>query len=374
MHIHRLDLDRRRDVRRYVRFPFQLYRQSSYWVPPFVGEIRAQLNPEAHPFYHHGEAAFFLALEGNETVGRIAVLDNVRYNRYNQTRMAFFYHFDAVDDTAVSRTLFDAAFDWARKRDLELIWGPKGFMTADGQGTLIEGFEHRPAIGIPYNYPYYGDLIEDAGFEKQLDFISAYLDLRRPVNERFLRVAEAVKRRSGLRAVHFRSKSELRSAIHRVAAVYNEAFVEVQGYVPMTDAEAEAVADRIVAIADPELITVLMKGDDIAGFALVYPDVSAAIQRSGGRMWPLGWLYLKREFERTTWLNINGGGILERYRGLGGDALLYAEFFRTLQSHPQYEHAELVQIQETNFRMVQELKALEVVPYKTHRLYKRSLT
>ena len=111
MHIHRLDVKNRRDVHRFVDFPFRLYRDSAQWVPPFVGEVRAQLDPNRHPFYQHSEAAFFLALEGDEVVGRLAVLDNARYNRARDERTAFFYHFDAVDDRAVSRALFDAGFD-----------------------------------------------------------------------------------------------------------------------------------------------------------------------------------------------------------------------------------------------------------------------
>jgi hypothetical protein len=373
MHVCRLDLTNRRDVRRYVEFPFRLYRESPLWVPPFVDEVRAQLDPGKHPFYQHSEAAFFLACEGDEVVGRVAVLDNARYNRYKGEHTAFFYHFDVVNDRAVSRALFDAAFDWARGRGLDLMWGPKGFMAADGQGLLVEGFEHRPALGIAYNYPYYGELMEDAGFEKQLDFISCYVDRQMSVPGRFLEVAEKVKRRRGFRTVRFRNKAELRAAIPRVAAAYNSAFIEVQGYVPITEAEAQAIGDRILSIADPTLITLLMKEDEIVGFVLAYPDLSAAIQRCRGRLWPTGWYHLMREFKRTQWLNFNGGAILEPHRGLGGNALMYAELYHTLVGDDQYQYGDLVQIQETNTRMIRELQALEVKPYKKHRIYRRSL-
>jgi len=374
MHIHRLDPTERRDVRRYVEFPFRLYRENALWVPPFVDEVRAQLDPDRHPFYEHSEAAFFLALEGDEVAGRIAVLDNARYNRYKGERTAFFYHFDVANDRAASRALFDAAFDWARGRGLDLMWGPKGFIAADGQGLLVEGFEHRPALGIPYNYSYYGELLEDAGFEKQLDFISCYMDRQMAIlPSRFLEVAEKIKRRRGFRTVRFRTKAELRAMVPRVAAAYNSAFVEVQGYVPVTEAEAKAIGDRILAVADPTVITLLMKGAEIVGFVLGYPDLSAAIQRCRGRMWPTGWYHLLREFKRTRWLNFNGAAILEPFRGLGGNALMYAELYHTLIGRTQYEYADLVQVQETNTRMIQELQALEVKPYKKHRIYRRSL-
>ncbi len=374
MNIHRLDQDSRRDVYRFIAFPFHLYRESDLWVPPFISEVHDQLSPQRHPFYEHSAAAFFLALAGKEVVGRIAVLDNRRHNDYHKTRTAFFYHFDAVNDRAVSRALFDAAFDWARHRGLELMWGPKGFLAIDGQGILVEGYEHRPALGIPYNYPYYDELLQDAGFERQLDFISCYMDRQMTLlPERFLAVAQKVERRRGFRAVRFRTKAELQAMIPRVTATYNNAFVQVQGYTPISEAEAEAIGKRILSIADPTMITLLIKGDEVVGFVLAYPDISAALQRCRGRLWPTGWIHLAREFKRTPWLNFNGIAILDSYRGLGGNAVLYAQLYHTLAGRTQFQYAELVQVQETNSRMIRELEAMQVRPYKKHRVYRRTL-
>lgn len=338
-----------------------------------IDDVRAQLDPQRHPFYQHSKAAFFLALDGREVVGRIAVLDNTRHNAHHDHATAFFYHFDAVNDRRVSRLLFDAAFEWARDRGLTRMWGPKGFMALDGQGVLVEGFEHPPAMGIPYNYPYYDDLLRDAGFEKQFDFISSYIDREISVPERFLRVAEKVKRRRHLKSVHLQSKDELRAWIPRVTAVYNESFVEVQGYTPITDQEAQAIGEQILAIADPSLITLLLHEDELVGFVLAYPDITPALQRCRGKLWPLGWYHVWRELRRTRRLNFNGVAIKETYRGLGGNALLYAELYNTIIPRPRYQSGELVQVQETNTRMIRELQTLGVAPYKRHRVYHRSL-
>jgi len=360
-------------VRRYVELPFHLYHENPLWVPPLVHETRAQLDPDRHPFYQHSQAAFFLALEGKQVLGRIAVLDNTRHNAYHGGRAALFYQFDAVDSRDVSRALLNSACDWAQSRGLELIWGPKGFWTLDGQGVLVDGFDHRPAMGIPYNHVYYSKLLEDAGFEKKLDLFSWYMDRDLKVSARYLEVAERIKERRGFRSFHFRTKAELRALIPQVIDVYNKSFVEVQGYVPITKAEGQAIGERILAIADPELISILMKGDELVGFVLAYPDLSAAIQRCRGRVWPTGWYHLQREFKRTRWINFNGAAILAPYRGLGGTALLYSEFYHILFSHSQYDYADLVQTQETNMPVLQELQAVGVRPYKTHRLYQRWL-
>jgi len=373
LHIQRVDLARRRDVSRFVEFPFRLYRNHPLWVPPFVHEARAELDPDRHPFYEHSEAAFFLALSEGSVLGRLAVLDNRRYNEHHGARTAWFYHFDAVDDRAVARALFDAGFDWARGRGLDRIWGPKGLSHIDGQGILVEGFEHRPAMGIPYNYPYYAGLLEAAGLEKRIDFLSWYLDREIGFPQHFLEVADKVKRRRGYRSLVTGNKDDLWDYIPQVLTVYNDAFKEVQGFVPVTEAEGLAIGKRILSIADPELFSLLFRGEELIGFVLAYPDISAALQRCRGHLWPMGWVHVMRELRRTRWININGMGILERHRGLGGNALLYSELYRILIDHPQYEFADLIQIQETNVRIFQEMEALGTRAWKTHRMFERSL-
>lgn len=373
MRIHRVDLANKRDVRRFVGLPFRLYRSTPQWVPPFIHEIHAQLDPDRHPFYQHSEAAFYLAEAEGTEVGRIAVLNNTRYNAHHGTRTAWFYHFDSIEDPTISGALFDAACGWARRRGLDLIWGPKGFWHLDGQGLLVEGFEHRPAMGIPYNHPYYAELLEHAGFEKRLDFVSCRMDRTYTFPDRFLRIADRIKCRRGFRSVILRDKDDLRALVPQIVEVYNDSFTEVQGFVPITADEGRAIGERILSVADPQLISLLMKEDELAGFVLAYPDVSAAIQRCRGRIWPAGWFHLLREFRRTRWINFNGAGIRADHRGLGGNSLLYAELYRILIEHPQYDFADLVQIQETNTRMMQELDAMGLQICKRHRLYQRSL-
>jgi hypothetical protein len=156
-------------------------------------------------------------------------------------------------------------------------------------------------------------------------------------------------------------------------AIYNESFTEVQGFVPITEAEGRAIGERILAIADPSLISVLMREDELAGFVIAYPDPSAALQRCRGRIWPTGWYHLRREFGQTEWIDFNGAAILKQYRGLGGNALLYAEMYRTLAGHPQYRYADFVQSQETNGRMVGDLEAMGLTPCKRHRLFEQQL-
>jgi hypothetical protein len=228
-------------------------------------------------------------------------------------------------------------------------------------------------MGILYNYDYYGELIEDAGFTKDIDLFSYHIDRSFKLPERAFELAERIQRRRGFRTARIRTKSELRSFVPRVAAAYNQAFRELAGFVPITDAEAAGVGERILAVGDPTMIKVLLKADEVVGFIIAYPDLSAAIQRCRGRMWPTGWFHLVREFRRTDWVNFNGMAILEGYRGLGGNAILLAEMHNTFADRPRFQHADLVQVQDANERMQREMHALGVDPYKRHRVYGRPL-
>ncbi len=365
-----LDTDHRQDIRAWIELPYRLYAHDPLWVPPMVAEARMQLDRRRNPFFQHSEAVFFLAEQDGQVVGRLAVLENRLYNARTGARRAFFTHFETIEDFAVAAALFEAALAWCRRQQLDTLVGPKGFLTADGMGLLVEGFERRPALGIPYNPPFYHDFIRQLGFARETDFLSGYLSADHPLPERVVRIAERAKQRYGFRSERYRSKRALRRLVPLVVAAYNEAFTENWEYVPITPAEAHVIAERLLAVIRPELVQLVWKDEQLIGFLLCYPDISAAIQRTGGRLWPWGWFHLWREFGRTVWVNINGAGILPAYRGRGVDAILFVELARTIKGS-RYKHAIVVQVDEGNSKMQREMAALGVTFDTRHRIFRR---
>jgi len=369
--VRRIDPTNRRDVGRFIELPFCLYRDCPLWVPPMRGDMSGVFKPD-FPLYKHSEAAFFLHERDDDVQGRIAVVDNRRYNEHHGKRTAFFYYFDCIDDATVSRALFEAGETWARARGLNEILGPKGLLRADGVGLLVEGFEHRPAMGVPYNHAYYARLIEDAGLTKAHDFVSGYLTADYQLAERYYRVAEAVKKRRGFTIIQFETKDELRAMVEGIKRIYNESFESVWGYYPVDDDEINAIADRLISIADPRLIKLVMRGDEIAGFLFAYPDLSDAMRRARGRLWPFGWLHFLGEAKRTDWVSINGMGLLPQYQGLGGNAILYTELVKSVGGF-HFKHADMAQVSEENMKSLGEGNALGVEWYKWHRVYRKSI-
>lgn len=362
----------RRDLsRRFLGLPFRLYAHTPQWVPPMAFDAARMLDSRRNPFYQHSAAAFFLAEEGGRDVGRLAVLDNAHYNSYNATRTAFFYLFECEANPQAAHALFAAAGEWAKARGLTEIIGPKGFTALDGMGLLVRGFEHRPALGIPYNPPYYADLIAEAGFAPDGDTLSGRVDRNFQLSDKIHRAAQLVQKRIGLRVERFTSRAELRAFVPRLAGLYNAALEGTSGNTPLTPDEARSMAQQIIWFADPRLIKLIFKGDELAGFLFAYPDISAAIQRTGGRLWPLGWADLLTELRRTKCLNVNGMGVLPRFRGLGATALLFCELYDSVRAGG-FEYADVVQIGAENVRMLNEIRGLEIDFNKTHRMFRRA--
>lgn len=372
--VEQIDTRSKKQVRRFVEIPFQFYQTTPQWVPPIRMDIETMLNKDKHPFYQHSDGEFYIAVRDGRDVGRIAALENVNFNKTHNTKKAQFYFFECENNQETANALFERAFEWARKRSLETMIGPKGLGPLDGYGILVEGYEHRQMMTMMnYNHPYIRDLVENLGFEKEVDFVSCYLnshDFRLP--ERVHKIADRVVNRGALAVKRFGSKRELIAWAPRIGKAYNQAFIRNWEYVPLTQAEVDFVVDNIMTVADPRLIKIITHGEDVVGFLFAFPDVSAALQRNKGRLFPFGIFDLLLEMRRTKWIALNGEGILEEFQGRGGNALLYSEIEKTVQDY-SFEHADLTQVAETAVQMRSDLINLDGKPYKNHRVYRRSL-
>jgi hypothetical protein len=373
MNLITLDTGNRRQVKQFLDLPFHIYASIPQWVPPLEMDARAVLNRRRYPYFQHSDATFLLVLEGEHVVGRLAVLDNRRYNEFNREQTAFFYLFECEDNREAAAALFEAGAAWARARGLNKIIGPRGFTPFDGFGLLVKGFEHRPAFGLPYNPPYYPALVEAVGFEPHGDVVSGYLNARTVrLPERIHRLSELVQQRRGLSVTRFRTRAELRFVLPRLRDIYNSALTSAGGGLPLTEAEVKSLADQMLWFADPKLIKFVFKGEQMIGFLFAYPDISAALQRTCGRLFPFGWLDLLLELRRTKWINVNGAGIVAEHRGAGGTAVLFSELAKSV-AEGGFEHADIVQIGLENANMQREMRDLGIDFYKTHRVYQKQL-
>ncbi|MCB0167705.1 MAG: hypothetical protein KDI79_25995, partial [Anaerolineae bacterium] len=235
--------------------------------------------------------------------------------------------------------------------------------------VLVEGFEHRPALAITYNYPYYDTFIKDAGFEKDTDYLSGYRTLHPLLSERFHLIADAVRKRRKFWVKTFGSKAELRQWIPQIVEVHHQAFSQLHSYYPPSPAETKLIIDSLLTIADPRLIKLVMQGEKIVGFLFAYHDLSAGLQKAKGRLWPWGWYHLLRERGQTEWVNVSAVGLLPEHRGVGANTLLYTEIEKSLCQFG-FKYVDMVQINEANINSVSDMKNIGVRWYKRHRHYR----
>lgn len=371
--IEKVDTGNKAQVKRFVQFYYDLYKNCPQWVPPLYADAYLPLKRKKHPFFEHSEGDFFLAVRDGQVVGRIFAGENKPFNAYHQTKKAQFYYFDCIDDLEVARALFDAVFDWAKQRGLDTVIGPKGLSPFDGYGIQIEGFEHRQMMTMMnYNYDYYPRLVEALGFEKEVDFVSCYLPAEAfRIPERIERIAKRAMERNRLRVKNFKSKRELLQWAQRIGETYNRTFIHNWEYYPFSKAEIQYAVDNIFLVANHRLIKLILHEDEIVGFLFAFPDVSAALQRAKGRLNPITLLDILLEMRRTRTVSGNGMGVLPAYQGTGGNALLYYEMGKTVFGFNQFEHVEMTQVAETTRQMRADLKNLNGVEYKNHRVYRK---
>ncbi|MEB2333103.1 MAG: hypothetical protein OZ914_02175 [Anaerolineaceae bacterium] len=373
--IEQVDTNNKRQVKRFVEFYYDLYRDCKQWVPPLFLDAYLPLNRKKHPFFSHSEADFFLAVRDGEVVGRICAANNKPFNEYHKTKKAHFYAFDSIDDLEVARALFDSVYAWATARGLDTLIGPKGLSPFDGYGIQVQGFEYRQMMTMMnYNYAYYPTLMEALGFEKEVDFVSCYLPAESfQIPERVESIAKRVIERGALKVKRFKSKRELIKWAPRIGEAYNKAFIHNWEYYPFSPGDIQYAVDNIFLVADPRLIKVIMADEEIVGFLFAFPDVSAALQRAKGRLFPFGIVDMLFEMKRTKTISGNGMGILPEYQGRGGNALLYYEMGKTVLGFNQFENVEMTQVAETTEQMRADLKNLNGVEYKNHRVYRKGV-
>jgi hypothetical protein len=373
--IEKVDTSNKQQARRFVQFYYNLYKDCPQFVPPLFTDAYLPLNRKKHPFFEHSDADFFIAVRDGKVVGRICAADNRPFNEYHKTKKAHFYAFDSINDMEVARALFDAAFGWSRARGLDTMIGPKGLSPFDGYGIQIEGFQHRQMMTMMnYNYDYYPKLMEALGFEKEVDFVSCYLPAESfRIPERIERIARHVMDRGKLWVKEFKSKKELVQWAPRIGRTYNETFIHNWEYYPFSPGDIKYAVDNVFLVADHRLIKIIMHGDDIVGFLFAFPDVSAAFQRAKGHLNPISLIDLLIEMKRTKTISGNGMGVLPEFQGTGGNALLYYEMGKTVLGFNQFDHVEMTQVAETTHQMRADLKNLNGIEYKNHRVYRKSI-
>jgi len=368
-------VETKRELKTFVKVPFEIYKGDPYWVPPLIMDDLETFNPEKNPAFEHAEAKLFLAYKNGKVAGRIAgILSHAANDKYNTKNLRFGW-LDTINDYEVARSLLLAVENWGKELGLETMTGPHGFSDLDPEGMLVEGFDQLPTISVYYNFPYYPEFVEKYGFEKEID----YLEFRSVnpqetgIPPKLLRLGERIKERSGVKIHKFKSKRELKQRTVDLFHLLNEAFEEIYGSVPLSEKQIYYYVKKYFTFVDKDLIQLAVnEQDEAVGFMIAMPSLSKGFQKAKGRLLPFGWFHILRSLKNYEVLDFYLAGIKKSYRGQGIDLLMVLEVLQAaLKKGVKY--AESNPELETNKKIHAQWKYFNPTQHKRRRIYKKNI-
>lgn len=365
-----LKVSSKKDLKRFIDFPHDLYAGDKSYVPELFIAQRDMLTKGKHPFYGHAELDLFLALEEGKVVGRIAAIKNRNHIEHTQKNEGFFGFFDTIEKYEVAKALLDQAMLWLKKKELSAAIGPVNFSTNDPCGLLIEGFDNIPQIMMTYNKPYYKSFYEQYGLVKRMDLFSYWFD-QHTIPDRVLQLAKNIEQRLKRNGIIIRTVNlkNFKEEVKNIKKIYNEAWDKNWGFVPFTDEEFDYVAKDMKLLLDPDLVLIAEKNNEVIGFSLSLPNINE-VQKdvTGGRLFPTGIFKLLFNRRKIKSIRVITLGVLENYRTQGIEACFYTKL-RESWLKKGYTGADASWILENNEMMNRELRNIGGEVYKTHRLY-----
>ena len=314
----------KRDLKRFIKFPERLYEGCGQYVPPLHKGQEHELMHAASLQYCRRKM-WLAENEAGEVVGRICAVINPRYNEKYGTRRVRFGWFDLINDLRVAEVLFAAAEGWAREEGMDEIHGPLYYNTLGRQGMLIEGFDKLAPFSCLYNYPYYVDIMQQLGFEKECDWIQYMMPADQGVEDKLKAISSRIMERYRLHVADFDKLKKDREMVRKFFKTYNECYDgTVYNFVPFTEAEIEEEIDTIIGQLDKRLCCVIMDEDnEVAAFGVAIPSLSTAMQKAKGSMFPFGWYHLLKAMNDFTHLDLMLEGAAPKWQNTGISAVFH---------------------------------------------------
>lgn len=346
----------KRHLKPYVQFAIDLYKDNPCYVPPLVFDEINTLRPDKNPAFEFCKAQSFMAFKDGKPAGRITAIINTRANRKNGKNILRFGFVDFIDDAQVVDALFKAAADWGRRRGMDRMVGPMGFSDLDQEGMLVEGFDQTGTMATIYNHPYYMRHMQRMGFEKEADWVEYRITVPPAVPDKFARVADIARRRFDLHIVPLTNRKKLKQQYGQaIFDLINDAYSDLYGYVALTQKQIDYYIEMYLGMLRLDCLCLIADaGDRLVGVGLSMPSLSHALQKSRGRLWPLGWYRLLRALHgKADVVDLLLVAVARQYQGKGVNALLFSHLvpsfikngFEFAESNVELEGNENVQRQ-----------------------------
>jgi GNAT superfamily N-acetyltransferase len=316
------EISSRKELKQFVRFPFSLYKDDARWIPPLIRGELDTLDRKFNPAFEHCDTLFLMAYRDGLPAGRIAGIINYRYIEHWNKKDARFCWFDVIDNLEVTRALFEGVERWASEKGMNRLVGPMGFTTFERQGMLVSGFHEMPTFSGCYNFPYYPEHLKTLEFAEETRYVEYELTVPREVPSKILRITDLVQERYGLHIPEAKSARDLLPYADEIFQVINAAYKPLYGFTELTDKQIRYFVKKYFSYIKPEYVSIVLDREEkVLGFQISMPSLSDAFRKARGRLFPWGWLYLKRAMENSTRIDTLLTGVLPEYQSKGVNAV-----------------------------------------------------
>ncbi len=362
----------KKDFNTFLKFPWKVYKNDPYWVPPLFIEKKKILDKKKNPFFKRADMEMFLAEKNGEVVGRIAAIRNDVHNEVHNENIGFVGFFESINDQDGANKLFETAEKWCKDQGLDAIRGPANPSSNDEYALLIEGFDDSPRLMMTYNPKYYMDLIENYGFKKIKDLYAWKIENDKIMkSEKLLRVSEIARKRSGIKIREVDMKN-FKKELEIVKYIYNKAWAPNWGFIPMTDEEIDALASDLKPLIEPSIVLFGEIDGKPVGFALVMLDFNQIFKEMNGHLFPFNFIKLYTKRKQIKWARIITLGIIPEYQKRGLDAVFYYEIAKRAEKIGILL-GEASWILEDNEMMNRGAKVMNGTLYKKYRVYQKEI-
>jgi hypothetical protein len=318
------------DLRKFVAFPFMLFKGNAFWCPPLKFDEMNTLRRDKNPSFEFCEAEYWMAYQNGKPVGRIAGIINHKETELWNVRLVRFGWIDFIDDPEVSKALIETVSEWGKLKGMMGIHGPLGFNDMDPEGMLTEGFDEISGLSSIYNFPYYISHMVNMGFRKSADWIQFELQAPEKIPDKIERVNRLVLQKYNLHMLKARNSRDLYPYARKLFTMYNDAFRDIYGFTPLSQRQMDFYAKQYFSFIKPEFVSIILDAhDDIIGFGISMPSLGKALRKANGSLFPFGFIHLLRAMRKNDRVHMYLVGVRPDYQEKGVLALVYNELTRT---------------------------------------------
>lgn len=363
----------KKELRGFVKFTFELYKDNPNWIPPLINDELANFDRKKNPAFKNADAKLYLAYKDGKIAGKIAAIINWQeVNNQNKKKVRFGW-FDVIDDIDVTKALLEKVYEFGREHDLEYVEGPMGFSNLDKVGVLTEGFDQMGTMITWYNYPYYKEHLEKLGYVIEKEYRESLFSFNNVDPKPFQKASELIKRRYGLHSVHFTNTKDVMPYVDKMFDLFNKAYEKLSSFVAISDVQKEYFKKKYVGLINPEYIKFVEdENKNIVAFTIVMPSFSEALKKANGRLFPFGFWHLLQAKKNSRNVAFYLIGIDPEYQNKGVTAIIFDDYYKVFKKN-KIENCIRTPELEENHAMNNLWKNFNPVIHKRRKTYRKDL-